>query len=53
MVFQSNFIANALSKVDVITKTKIKAEVYRAMNQRYAEGKVLVDASTLIISGEK
>ncbi len=46
-------VVSALHQVDNETKEKIKAEVYRLMNQKYPDGNLLIDASALIISGEK
>ena len=46
-------VVSALNQTDNETKEKIKAEVYRLMNQKYPDGNVLIDASALIISGKK
>ncbi|HNS12714.1 MAG TPA: class I SAM-dependent methyltransferase [Bacteroidia bacterium] len=46
------FVA-ALSKADEAMKAKIKKEVYDIIQQKYPEGKVNIDASTLVISGQK
>jgi SAM-dependent methyltransferase len=46
-------IVEALSKTDDLTRAKIKSEVYEAINQRYPEGKVMIDSSALVIYGEK
>jgi ubiquinone/menaquinone biosynthesis C-methylase UbiE len=46
-------IVAALSKADYIMKTKIKTEVFDAINQKYPDGKVQIDSSALVIYGEK
>lgn len=46
-------VVAALDKADEATKAKIKAEVYQGINQKYPDGKVFIDASALVISGEK
>jgi len=46
------FVA-ALSKADDAMKEKIKGEVYEIVNQKYPDGKVIIDASSLVISGTK
>jgi len=46
------FVA-ALSKADDAMRKKIKEEVYRAVNQKYPGGDVNIDASALVIYGEK
>ncbi len=46
-------IVAALSKADEAMKEKIKKEVYQAVNQKYADGKVFIDSSALVIYGEK
>jgi ubiquinone/menaquinone biosynthesis C-methylase UbiE len=46
-------VVGALSKADEATKEKIKREVYDSLNQKYPDGKVMIDASALIISGVK
>ncbi len=46
------FVA-ALSKADDAMREKIKGEVYEIVNQKYPEGKVIIDASALVISGTK
>jgi ubiquinone/menaquinone biosynthesis C-methylase UbiE len=44
---------SALSKADDAMKKKIKEEVYQVLNEKYPDGKVNIDASALIIYGEK
>lgn len=46
-------IVSALGQSDDNMKEKIKTEVYRLINQKYSAGKVLIDSSSLIISGKK
>jgi len=46
-------IVAALSKADEAMKEKIKKEVYQAVNQKYPDGKVIIDSSALVIYGEK
>jgi len=46
-------VVEALSKADDATKEKIKREVYQAVNQKYPDGKVLIDSSALVIYGQK
>ncbi|CAN5488546.1 class I SAM-dependent methyltransferase [soil metagenome] len=46
-------IVAALSKADEDMKAKIKKEVYEVVNQKYPDGQVNIDASALIITGEK
>jgi ubiquinone/menaquinone biosynthesis C-methylase UbiE len=46
-------IVSALNKTDDAMKEKIKREVYQAINEKYPDGKVVMDASALIIYGEK
>jgi ubiquinone/menaquinone biosynthesis C-methylase UbiE len=46
-------VVSALSLADNETKEKIKSEVYQLIDQKYPEGKVLIESSALIISGEK
>lgn len=46
-------VVSALSQTDNETKERIKAEVYQLVNQKYPDGNVLIEASALIISGEK
>ena len=44
---------SALSKADEPMKEKIKEEVFQIVNQKYPDGKVLMDASALVIYGQK
>jgi ubiquinone/menaquinone biosynthesis C-methylase UbiE len=46
-------IVAALSKADEPTKDKIKKEVYESVAQKYPDGNVQIDASALVIYGEK
>lgn len=46
-------VVAALSKADEGTKAKIKAEVYDLMDQKYADGNVVIDSSAIVIYGEK
>ena len=46
-------VVTALSQADEATKEKIKTELYQAVSQKYPDGNVLIEASALIISGEK
>jgi len=46
------FVA-VLSKADEATKEKIKREVFELINQKFSEGEVRIDASALVIDGEK
>lgn len=46
------FVAT-LSKADDAMREKIKREVYQAVNQKYPDGNVMIDASALVIFGEK
>lgn len=46
------FVA-AMSKADEATRQKIKKEVFEAINQRFPDGKVFIDAAAIIIAGEK
>lgn len=46
------FVA-ALSKADDAMKEKIKQEVYQVVNQKYPDGNIIIDASALVIYGEK
>ncbi len=44
---------SALSKADDAMKTKIKKEVYEAVEQKFGNGPVKFDTSSLVIYGEK
>ena len=46
-------IVAALSKADDEIKAKIKSEVYELINQKYPNGKVVIDSNALVIYGEK
>jgi hypothetical protein len=46
-------IVSALNNTDDAMKEKIKREVYQAINEKYPDGKVVMDASALVIYGEK
>lgn len=46
------FVA-ALSKADEDMREKIKSEVLEAVNQKYPDGNVQIDASALVVYGEK
>jgi ubiquinone/menaquinone biosynthesis C-methylase UbiE len=43
----------ALSKADDTMKEKIKTEVYQAVNQKYPDGNVIMESSSIIICGQK
>lgn len=46
------FVA-AMSMADEATRLQIKQEVYNAVNQRFPDGKVMINAGALVIAGEK
>jgi ubiquinone/menaquinone biosynthesis C-methylase UbiE len=46
-------VVEALSKAGDPMKEKIKTEVFRAVNQKYREGYLLMESSALIINAEK
>jgi len=46
-------VVSALSNADSAMKEKIKSETFRLVNQKYADGKVLIDASAYVVSGRK
>ena len=46
------FVA-ALSKADDAMREKIKREVYQIVKEKYPDGNVTIDASSLIVYGEK
>jgi ubiquinone/menaquinone biosynthesis C-methylase UbiE len=46
-------VVAALSKADDAMKEKIEREVFRAINQKYPDGNILIDSSALVIYGEK
>ena len=45
--------AAALGKVDDAMKEKIKRDFYQMVNQKYLDGNIMMDASALVIYGEK
>ena len=46
------FVA-ALSKADDTMRAKIKEEVFALVNEKYPDGNIIIDASSMIIYGEK
>ena len=46
-------VVAALSKADEEMSEKIKKEVYDLVNQKYPDGKVMIDSSSLVIYAEK
>lgn len=46
-------VVAALNKTDDATKNKIKSEVTETVNRKYPDGDIKIDASALIIYGEK
>lgn len=46
-------VVAALSKADEEMNEKIKKEVYNLVNQKYPDGKVMIDSSSLVIYAEK
>lgn len=44
---------SALSQADNITRDNIRKEVMELVNQRYPDGNVMIEASSLVIYGEK
>ncbi len=46
-------IVAALSQADEATKQKIKDEVFQQLQEKYPNGKVIIDSSSLVVSGEK
>jgi alpha-mannosidase len=46
-------VVAALSQADEATKEKIRDEVHRAIQQKFPEGNVQIDASALVVYGEK
>lgn len=46
-------VVAALSKADEEMSEKIKKEVYTLVNQKYPDGKVMIDSSSLVIYAEK
>jgi SAM-dependent methyltransferase len=46
-------VVAALSKADEATKLKIKDDVYRVVTEKYPDGNIRIDSSSLVIYGEK
>ena len=46
-------VVAAMSRADEATKEKIKTEIYNRLHERYPEGQIFIDASALVIYGEK
>ena len=46
-------IVAALSNADDAMKEKIKTEVYEIVNEKYLEGNVIIDCSSIVVYGEK
>ena len=46
-------VVAGLSKADEAAQDQIKAEVYQAVQQRYPEGDIKIDAAALVVSAEK
>ncbi|UOK42340.1 MULTISPECIES: class I SAM-dependent methyltransferase [Flavobacterium] len=46
-------VVAALASADDAMKAKIKQEVYDLVNQKYPDGNVVIDASSIVIYGEK
>jgi ubiquinone/menaquinone biosynthesis C-methylase UbiE len=46
-------VVAGLSKADGAMREKIKKEVYQVLNQKYPDGNIVIDASALVIYGEK
>ncbi|RQO80690.1 class I SAM-dependent methyltransferase [Acidovorax sp. FJL06] len=46
-------VVAALGQADDATKEKIREEVYQAIQQKFPDGKVQIDASALVVFGEK
>ncbi|HXS35771.1 MAG TPA: class I SAM-dependent methyltransferase, partial [Flavipsychrobacter sp.] len=46
-------VVAALSKADEATRNKIKSEVLTGINEKYPSGKVAIDASAILIYGQK
>jgi hypothetical protein len=46
-------IVAALSNADDATKEKIKREVYQVVGEKYPDGNVIIDSSSIVIYGEK
>lgn len=46
-------VVASLSKADDTLKEKIKKEVYQVVNEKYPDGNIRIDSSSLVIYGEK
>jgi ubiquinone/menaquinone biosynthesis C-methylase UbiE len=46
-------VVSAISQVDGSMREKIKSEVYQLINEKYPEGKVMIDGNAFVISGTK
>lgn len=46
-------VVSALSKTDDAMRNKIRKEVYKLVNAKYQEEKIIMDGSALLIYGEK
>lgn len=46
-------VVAGLSKADDAMKAKIKGEVFKALNEKYSDGNIVVDSNALVIYGEK
>ena len=46
-------VVATLSKTDEATKQQIKKDLFKVVHDKYAEGDVMIDASALVIYGEK
>jgi ubiquinone/menaquinone biosynthesis C-methylase UbiE len=46
-------VVAGLSKADDAMKAKIKGEVFKALNEKYSDGNIVVESSALVIYGEK
>jgi SAM-dependent methyltransferase len=53
IIDSSSPFASLLENIEGSTREKIKKQIYEAMREKYHDGKVELDSSTLIISGEK
>jgi ubiquinone/menaquinone biosynthesis C-methylase UbiE len=46
-------VVAALSKADLVTREKIKKEVFAIVNEKFSAGNVMIDSSALVVCGEK
>jgi len=46
-------VVGGLSNADDVLKEKIKSQVYQAVNQKFPDDNVQIDAGALVIYGEK